>query len=811
MFEWLKQDIRFALRQWQKNPGFTAVAVLMLAIGIGSTSAIFSLIWGAVWGALPYEHGDRLVVLRQEAPLRGVEDMGFSVAEIHDYQDQTRTLDDVVEYHTMWFNLLGHGEPRRVQTGVVSANFFELLGIKPLLGRTIGADDDALGAEPVLVLSHKFWKEQMAGDPNIVGATFEMNDHIHTVVGVLPPVPQYPNENDVYMPTSACPFRSNEGTIANRNARMLDAFARLKPGVQITQARADLATIANRMESEHPDNYPSGGGFTSTALSLKEELIGDFRTTLWILSGTVLFVLIIVCANVANLSLARMVRREREMLLRTVLGAGRGRLIRQLLTESVMLALLGGGLGLLLAYGTLGLLTDFAARFTARAGEIRIDGTVLSFTVLVSVLTGLLFGAMPAFLARHNLASAMRESSTQSTSASGPRRARNLLTVLQLAVSLMLLVGAGLMVRSMLKLQHVDPGFDVGKVLTMELDLDWSKYRDANERRAFYQAFLPKVKAVPGVKYAAVAATFPLNERPPGNLGVMIENRPVPEGQAQPSAEFRMASEDYFSLLGIRVVQGRTFTIQDNESAPPVVVISNSMANRYWPDGGCLGQRLSVNGGRSWPTVIGVVADVKQHSLATEAQDELYLPLAQQPILGGNLLVATEGDPASLSRPVRDALYSIDPQQPVSNIRTLAQIRDESLASPRLTTTLLALCAGLALLLTVMGISGLLAYSVSERTQEIGIRMALGADRFKVLALVMRQGMLLVLLGVVLGTLVSLALAQVMSGLVFGVEVRDPLTFVAVALVLLTASAVACFVPARRATDIDPNRALRAE
>jgi putative ABC transport system permease protein len=810
--EALGQDVRFGARTLRKNPGFTALAVLTLALGIGANTAIFSVVNGVLLRPLPYENGDRLVVLQQQAPLAGAENMNFSPKDFDDFREQTRTLDGMAEYHSMSFILLGREEPEQVQTGVVSANFFDLLGVKPILGRTFLPDEDKTGAEPVLVLSNRYWQQSHGSDPDIVGKTFVMNDRVHAVVGVLPPVPSYPGDDDVYMPTCACPFRSSERTIENRRARMVRALGLLKPDETADHCRADMATIAGRLKETYPDAYPASAGYTAGATALGEALTERARPTLLILLGTAGLVLLIACANVANLFLARMVRRERELAVRAALGAGRTRLLRQLLTESTLLALAGGALGLLIAYVGLDLLSAFAARFTPRTNDIAIDGSVLLFTLVVSIATGLAFGSMPALPSGENLVTALKEGGSSASTASKRQRVRSVLIVAQVAISFVLLIGAGLMIRSLIRLQQVDPGFNPENVLTMSVALNWSKYTSAEQRRAFFESLLERVDAHPGVLSAALTgAAVPLAQSRPFNNGFQIKGRPVEDGTLPPQADTRIVSPKYFQSVGIPLVKGRTFTEGDRQDAPEVAVINQSLARRYWGNDDPVGARVTFDRGESWVAIVGVVGDAKQRGLDREPTDELYAPFAQNPLLGASLLVRTASDPMSMAHQMRDAVYEVDPQQPVTDVQTLEQVRAESLASPRLTAALLGLFAALALIITATGISGVMALWVSQRTHEIGIRMALGATQGKVLRMVLGQGMTLVLAGLAAGAAGALALNHVLSGMLFGVAPTDPLTYVAVALVLVTAAAMACFAPARRATAIDPMVALRTD
>jgi putative ABC transport system permease protein len=805
--EELVRDVRYGARTLRRSPGFSAVVVLTLALGIGANTAIFSVVHGVLLRPLPYEEGERLVLLRQQAPKAGLEDIGVSPPEVADY-GTSHSLSGIAEHHTMWFNLLDRGEPERVQTGVVSSHFFQVMGIRPLLGRTFVEDDDKPGAEPVLVLSYDYWKRSHGGDPGVIGRTFEMNDKIHTVVGVLPPVPQYPVEDMVYMPTSACPFRSQPRAAQNRRLRMLNAFGRLAPGVSLEKARAEISDQAQRMQTAHPEAYPAEQGHAVAVIPVQEDLTRDARPTLLILFGTVGLVLLIVCANVANLTLTRQLGRGRELAVRGALGASRGRLIRQILTESTLLAVAGGALGLLLAAGGLRLLTAFVARLTPRAGEIAIDPPVLLFTLVVSVLTGIASGSLPALI-RHELSSVLKEGGNRVSTGARGLRVRNLLIVAQLALSFMVLIGAGLMLRSLWSLHRVDPGFQPESVLTAGLDLDWSKYTDATLQRTFHDKLLLRLSAIPGVTSAALASTFPLDESSPFNQPLRIEGRANPEGQASPQIDLRVASPDYFRTLGVPILSGRAFTDQDRADSTPTAIINRTTARRFWGDGNPVGQRISLDGGESWNTIVGVVGDVRQYGLDRDAADEVYIPIRQLPLLSTRMVVRSKVPAATLERNLREAVREIDPEQPIYQVQTLEQARADSLAPSRLMATLLGLFAALALAITATGIAGLLAYSVTQRTQEIGIRMALGAARDDVLWMVLRQGVLLLAIGLGLGLVGALALTRAMAGLLYGIGPNDPVTFAGVSLVLLGVSLLACWVPARRATGIHPMLALR--
>src|SRR5580692_6979622 len=703
-WEMLQQDVGYALRTMHKNLGFTCLAVLTLALGIGANTAIFSVVHGVLLRPLPYPQGQQLVFLRQQAQKEGIDDTGFSVHEIEDYRQQNHSLAGLVEYHAMSFILYGHGDPDRVRTAVVSANYFDLFGVNPLMGRTFLPDDDKLGAPPVLVLSYEYWKNKFGADPDIVGKTFEMNDKVHTVVGVLPPVPQYPAESDVYMPTSACPFRSSKSMIDNRDMRMVEAFGRLKPGVSLSQASADLATVAGRLKAEYPKSYPDSMGYSAIATALRDELTHEARPTLLVLLAAAAFVLLIACANVANLTLARMGQRERELAVRSALGAGRSRLLRQLLTESFLMAFAGGVLGLLLAYGSLDLLTDFVGRLTPRAREIHIDSGVLLFTLAAALGTSLVFGTLSALFSRANLASSLKEGSTGAGSGYRQNRVRSALIVCQIAFSFMLLIGAGLMIRSLIKMQQVDAGIVPQRVLAMRIGFNWSKYTSSDKTRVVIQKLLDRVKSEPGVLSAAISSRYPFEpEMITGgpesvSFSFQIEGRRLEPGQAPPVSTFSAVSPDYFKTLGIPLKAGRMLaeTDSDDLKAPQVVLINEEAKRRFWPNEDPIGKRASGDGGEHWATIVGIVGDVREFGLDHAPSPEFYGPQAQGP-QPGNLIVRTAVEPQSMAQALTRTIHDVDSQTAVTHILTLEQARYESMASPRVTASLLGIFAGLAL------------------------------------------------------------------------------------------------------------------
>ena len=804
--EVLAQDVRYGLRGIRRHPGFAVAVILTMALGIGANTAIFSVVNGVLLRPLPYPDGDRLVVLQQASPRAATEDLGFSAKDIADYR-QSRAVSDVGEFHNMWFVLLGRSEPERVSTEVVSANFFDMLGVKPLYGRTFAAADDRPGAPAVLVLSHAYWQRSFASDPGIVGRVFRMNDRPHTVIGVLPPLPDYPQPVDVYMPTSACPFRSAPAMAEDRSMRMSNAIARIRPDVALSKARADLAITAAEMARTYPRDYPSDG-LQVSATPLREQLTASFKPTLLILLATAAFVLIIVCTSVANLLIARMAGREREMALRGALGATRARLLRQVLTESVLLATAGGACGLAVASWSMHVLITFASRFTSRAAEIGIDRYVLLFALAISLITGLVFGSAPALTRGGDEAGSLRGGDRTTD---GRRLLRGSLIVGQVAISFMLLIAAGLTLRSVVKLQHVDPGFRTDHVLTMRIALNFTKYKDNADIRGFWRQFEERLLALPGTADGGGGGTFPLNDRRLFNSSIEIDGHPNLPGQTPPRVDVHIVTPGYFRTIGQPIVSGRVFTNGDVSAAKQdVAIVNESMARHYWHGEDPVGRRLSGDGGKTWATVVGIARDARQQ-LAAAPTDVVYVPLSENNgLLTVNWLVRTPLAPDTMTRQIKAMVHDLDPDQPVDQFRMLDEVRNETLEAPRLTATLLGIFALVALTITAAGLGGVIAFWVNQRTQEFGIRMALGAGRIGVLQLVLRQGLTLVAVGLAIGMAGALVLTRWIGSLLFEVQPTDGVTYLAVATTLMMVTVLACLLPARRAATVDPLVALRA-
>ncbi|HTI38592.1 MAG TPA: ABC transporter permease [Vicinamibacterales bacterium] len=807
------QNVRFAVRTLGANQTFAWFAILTLGLGIGANTAIFSVIDGVLLKPLPYADGERLVVLQQSSLAAGRQNPGVAIRELYDYREQTRSFDALVEYHQMNFDLLRKGNPDRVNTGVVSHDFFTVLGIRPMLGRAFIADDDRPGADAVLVLSHSYWQKAFGADPSVVGRVVQMNDRPHTIVGVLPEVPLYPQENDVYMPVSACPFRAAAEKRLAANRRVFSAltvFGKLRSGVSSVQAAGDVARAAARFVSGDPHAYLALSGFAANATPLRTELTRDARPLLLILLGTTGIVLLIACSNVANLSLARLLRRERELAVRAALGAGRRQLIAQLLTESTLLALAGGVVGLLFAGSTLSMLTTFVGRFTARTQEIAIDPRVLLFTIALSVATGVLFGILPALSSRADLVSSMKQGSKGAGESPARRRIQQALIIGQVAVAVVLLVGAGLLLTSFYRLQQVDGGYEGDHVVSAEAFPNFTKYASQASQVQFYDAAVQRMSSLPGVVAVAVTNAVPLSAITPGANPILIKGATDAASERRPTADLNVSSPLYFAALGIPMAEGRDFTVADKAGSPPVAVINQTMA-KYWGGRSPLGAQVSPDNGQTWLTIVGVAGDTHQYGVGHDVVPELFTPLAQTGIGGGRFLVRTHGDPAAFASTLVENVRAVDPDMPVKNVLTMSELRDRALETPRLTAALLSVFAALALAVTLAGIGGVIAMSVSHRLREFGVRMALGATTSQILRAVLGQGLSLIAGGLLAGVLLSVATTRVLASYLYNTQPWDPTTLVLVVTVFVVTGLASCLGPAWRATNADPLETLKAE
>ncbi len=800
-------DLRYALRMLRRSPGFTAVAVLTLALGIGANTAIFSVVHAVLWRSLPYRDPDRLLIIWGRKTPEGLRNIETSPPDLLDWRQQNRVFTQVEAFGGGVFILGGlaaqPGEPERVAGEHVTGGFFGALGAEAALGRTFLPEEDQ---KRVVVLSHRLWQRRFYGDPKLLGQSVILNGSNYTVIGIMPPEFRfYRRDVELWIPLALAgqPY-------SVRHNRFLSVFARLKPGVSLEQARAEMEVITSRLEQQYPD---TNAGFHATLVPLKKQYFGEIRPALLVLLGAVGFVLLIACANMANLLLARAAARQKEIAVRMALGAGRRRLVRQLLTETCLLACLGGAAGLLLGFWSTGFLISLIPQrvqmpIPAQIGSpASLDPAVLGFTLAVSLLTGLLFGLAPALRSsKCDLHATLKEAAS-----SGPRGAvSRIFIVSEVALSLVLLIGAGLMIRSFLRLQGVDPGFRPEKLLTMRIMFPIIPERGTwnwTAVGAFYEQALERVRALPGVRSAALTKALPFT----GSYlePLTIEGRPAPAAGREPTVDFRMISPDYLRTMGIPARKGRDFTTRDRRDAPLVAIINEALARRHFPNEDPLGKRLRR--GSAKLTIVGVVGDVRHGGLEAEPEPEMYVPLLQEPDPVLSLVVRSDLEPGPLATAIKRELWTIEKEVVVYDISAMEQIISDSVWQPRLNTLLLGSFAILAVLLAGVGIYGVVSDSVAQRTREIGIRVALGAEPRDVLAMVIRQGLGMVAAGTALGILAAFWLTRLLSNLLYGVTATDPATFAGMSALLVAVAVAACYIPARRATKVDPMVALRYE
>ncbi len=808
----LWQDIRFSVRTLVRNPATTVVALLTLALGIGANTAIFSVINGLLLKPLPFPKPDEIVFLLESNPARGIPRSGVAPPTFDDWRRQSQTFEGMSAMLERRFNLTGGEEPEAVQGARVTPEFFGVLGIRPALGRGFLAEEGRVGGPQVVVLSHKLWRRRFGADPKIVGRQVPVDGESATVVGVLPPGFDLPSQSEIWMPLQ---WRF---TPEMRDARFLEVVGRLKTGATLEQARAEMKTIAARLERQYPGFNTS---WTALLIPLHEILVEKVRPALLLLLSAVAFVLLIACANVANLLLARLAAREREIAVRTALGAGRARLVRQMLTESLVLFLSGGSLGLLLAvWATQGLVALYG-KDLPREQEIGLDGNVLLFALVVSLVTGLLFGLAPALSGtRGSFFGALKEGGRAVAGGARSRRLRYLLIVGEVAVALVLLVGAGLLLRSFVRLREVDPGFRPEGVLTAEIVLRSKEYANDEQRIAFTRELLDRLQAIPGVESADTVVPLPLTGF--DYIQVFhVEGRPEPPTGESRSAHYRMVTPGFFRTMGIRLLQGRVFTFQDTQTSLPVVIVNKTMADQIWPGENPVGRRIALTDSVArealvWAEVVGVVANLRHQALDQEGGVEVYVPQLQDPVGGQmSILLKTSGEPTRLAGDLREAVHSVNANLPVERVRTLESLVAESQSGSRFQTVLLGLFSGVALFLAALGIYGVVSDAVTRRSHEMGIRMALGGRRTEVLALVIRQGMAPVLagtgIGLVLAGFLLWALSDRLGDYLYRGRAFDPAVLCIVPLVLLAVALLANWLPARRATRVAPSVALRSE
>jgi putative ABC transport system permease protein len=815
-------DIRDALRGFAKNRGFLAAAVLSLALGVGANTAIFSVASALLLHGLPYPDADRLVILWKRAPGLGITEDWFSTGQYFDVKNSGSCLEPVAIAYGANENLTGDGEPERIATLRVSSNLLPMLGARAEVGRLFTAEEDTQTPANTALLGHGTWVRRYGGDPRVVGRRLELNGRPYQIVGVLPASFSLPHEVVPTVGNAAdadivLPFPQGPNAAQTRNREDYNIVGRLKPGASVVQAQREMDTVTARLRRDFPDLYPSNGGLTFAVVPLQEQVVGSVRRSLAILIGAVGCVLLIACANVANLLLSRGVSRRRELAIRAALGASRGRLVQQLLTESVLLGLAGGAVGLLFAFWGLGWMQALGTRSVPRLHDIRINGGVLLFTVTLSIVSAILFGLAPAVRAAQiDLQTALKDDHGASAGLApwGRRqRTRQLLVIAELALAVMLLVGAGLLIRSFARLQRVPTGFSADRVLTMGISLSGRKYPDTAKVQATYRELWSRLARIPGVTAAGGVSSLPLSNMMAWGP-ITVEGRGAPAGERFINVDQRVAGGDYFHAMDVPLRRGRLFNDQDTAAAPRVVLVDERMAQQIWPDGDAIGQRLrmgSAEPGNSapWLTVVGIVGNVTQDALDADSRMAIYLPQAQLTPRGINVVVRSEGEPAALTAALRKEIHDLDPDLPVYDVRTMNQRIELSLARRKFSMLLLSIFALLASGLAALGIYGVMAFLVAQGTKELGIRMALGATPRATGLLVVRHGLLLAGAGIALGVAGAFILTRLMQSLLFGIASTDPSTYLLVSVLAAAAALASCYLPARRAARLDPMRALR--
>lgn len=812
MFDSLFKDIRYGARGLLKHPGFTAIVVITLALGIGASTAIFSVVDNVLLRRLPYRNAERVVAI-QEVDREGKRSQVTS-ANFLDWRAQNTVFEHLAAIRRTTSNLALSDHAERIDLAQTNANFFDVLGVTPQYGRLFIPQDEQAGHAPVVIVSDTLWQRRFSSDPSLVGKPITLDGKDYTVIGVAPAGFQYPDKTEVWVPPLRLvpEFSLNQDVTQTRGMGYLAAIALLKPGVTLPQAAAEMETITTRLRQQYPD---TNNRRFDRVVSLHEHLIGDTNRVLWLLLGAVTFVLLIGCANVANLLLASGASRQKEMAIRTALGASRWRVMRQLFIESTMLALTGGAAGVLVAVWGLAAITKLLPTDFPRLNEIHLDWRILGFTFAASVLTGILFGLAPALqISRPDVQESMRETGRGMSGSRRQSRFRQALIIGEVALSMVLLAGAGLLFRSFLRLQSVDAGFVAEHVLTARLTPSGPNFSQQVDFDKFYTQVLDKVSAIPGVLDAGIIDTLPVSKGGP-TIGFRVEGRPITTLDQWPVVNYRDVSPNYFRAMGIPVIQGRSYTERDDANAPNVMIINQQTAREIFPDENPIGKRITFGNVQNqqpvWFEIVGVVANVHSLELSKEPPAEIYFSSLQDSWPAMSLVVRSSVEPASLGTSVRQVVNEVDKSVPVSQVKTMDHVVSESITQPRFNLFLLALFSTVALLLSAAGIYGVTAYTVSQRTHELGIRLALGAQVGDVLKMILGQGMAVIGVGLALGLVAAFGLMRLLRSLLFGVSENDPLTFVAITIVLLIVALIACYIPARRATKVDPLEALRAE
>ena len=815
-------DTRYALARFIAQPITTLIIVLTLALSIGATTAIFSVVNGLLFQATPFKDSERLVILAQQ-DLTTDQSYGFSAPEMLDYQSQAQSFENMAEIHNMTFTMYGHNDPIRVRTGVVSSNFFNMLNLTPILGRVFTEAEDDIGAEPLVILTYEFWQREFNGQDDVINQNVEFNNRSHKIIGVLPHFPQFPAVSDVYIAIPSCPWRGSEGAQSNRSMRMMTSFAKIKPDFTLEDVNSEVANIAKGLANTYPEAYSANADISAGALSLHDELVKDSRPYLYTLLATTLLLFLIASANVTNLTLSQHSKRKREFAVRASLGASKARLAQLLLTESLLLSLLGGGLGLVFAFLGLDFLKDFAANFSTLASEITIDSTVMLFALVISTVSGIIAGIVPSFT-KVNLVSSLKEGGKSSYS-TDHGLLRNGLLICQFALSLTLLIAAGLTIKSLNNLQNIDAGFSASNIEILQVDLNWTVYNNAQQRWQISQQILQEVRKLPYVSSSALSMTYP-NDTVGANYGsirqaIQLDDRDFNPDEVLPNTFNRPITEGYFATLDSQLLQGRDFSADDDDKAPNVAIINEKLAKKWWPNESAINHSISFDQGENWLTIVGVVENIHEQGAAVEPSFQIYRAMAQSPT--GHLAILANHEGAqpqgtqrhekgnsTFKQDIKKIIAELDNRQPLSKFESLQQAVDNSVSLQRFLAQLLTIFSAIALVITISGVSGVMSYMVNLRTREIGIRMAIGADKAKVITLILSYGIKLTVIGLLIGVVSAYFSGDWLSTQLFDIDAFDMVIYSTALITLLVISTLACLLPAWRASSIPPMRALKS-
>ena len=797
----LRQDLKYGIRMLFKKPAFTAVVVLTLALSISSTTVVFSVVNALLLRSLPYSNPDQLINVW--SVFKSNNKAYASAANFREWQERNQSFQSLAAYDSLKLNLTGGDRPEAIDVALVTANLFPLLGVQPVRGRGFRTEEEQPASNKVAVISDGLWQRRFGADAGVVGKPLVLDGDSYTVIGIMPPRFSFPEKIDVWLPLSFVPEE-----LADRGYNHLAVVGRLKPGVELRQAQAEMSAIMDEQVRKYPNE---NAGRSMRLLTFQQNLVGDIRMALWILSGAVFMVLLIACANIANLLMARATTRQKDIAIRIGLGAGRRRLIQQLLIESLLLSLFGGAMGLIFAYGGLKVLTSVGPTNIPRLSEVTIDARVLAFTLVISLLTGVIFGLIPALQAtKPEINEWLKDGQRSASGGPGGKRARSWLVVTEMALALILLIGAGLLIKSFLILWQVEPGFNPHNVITMAISPSPPKYNTQRDFVILCQRVLEQVKSTPGVDAVGVVNQLPFSGR---NLGLnfTVGGQPPVKPEDTASANFRLVSPGYLQAMGIPLKRGRDFNDHDTRDSTPVALINETLAKHYFANEDPIGKQLNIEGQQAPREIVGIIGDVKQIKLDAEVKSEIYVPFFQIAVPAMNIVVRTTTDPGSMTSAVLQQISRVDPDQPVYQVKTMDEYLGESMAQRRLSTVLLGVFAALALILAALGVYGMMSYLVSQRTREIGVRMALGARQLDILKLVVRHGMWLSILGIAVGVAAALLLTRIMTSSLYGISASDPLTYLGISALLALIALLACLIPARRALKVDPIIALRYE